>query len=178
LKDEAGAVMHAAMKLLASAFAIAVACVASGCAHTVNMTSEPAGAEVYLNGQKLGTTPFAYEEKSAGSGKVELVAKQGGKEKKVSVDRNQLAMNPILAGAGAGAGACLAINAVGCLGWFVIGFFAAPVNLVGCLALPAGAGVGWFMFGNQMPDTVKIEMTDAAPAASASPGAPPPSAAY
>jgi hypothetical protein len=172
--------MQASMKLLASLFALAFACVAAGCSHTVNMTSEPAGAEVYLDGTKIGTTPFAYEEKSGSPGQVELVAKQGGKEKKVTVPRSTISPMGIGVGAGGGAAACVALNLAGCALGFIpyVGFVSWTLNCAGCLMLPAGAGAGWYFMGNTMPDAVKIEMKDAEPAAAASPGAPPPSAAY
>lgn len=132
-----------------------------GCAHTANFTSEPKGVDVYIEGKKVGTTPFAYEEKSAGQGPVAIVAKQGGREKKINVPRSQIAVMPIAAGAGAGAAACVTLNAVSCLASFVIGPFAWPIGIVGCLALPGGAGVGWYLYGSQMPDVVTIDMKDA-----------------
>jgi hypothetical protein len=112
-----------------------------------------------MDGKKLGTTPFTYNETTTQAGKVELVAKQAGKERKFSVDRNQVDVMPIVAGAGIGVGACLALNAVG----FVAGFlcpFALGLNVAGCLALPGGPVLGWYAFGNHMPDTVAVKMDE------------------
>ena len=170
--------MHCLSKLFFVATALAVAVAGTGCAHSVNFTSEPAGAEVYLDGQKIGTAPFTYEEKSGMYGsKAELVAKQGGKEKKMTLTRDKPAIMPIVAGAGIGTGACLAASC----GITVVGFIV-PFCFFGYLPalvlMPAGAVGGWYLFGNQLPDTVAIDMKDAVPAGSADKGAPPPAAAY
>jgi PEGA domain len=160
------------------AMALAVTFLSVGCSHTVNFKSEPPGAEVYIDGQKVGTTPFAYEEKTAGSGQVEVIAKQGGKEKKTTVLRNNLAAMPVAAGAGAGAGACVVLSC----GSIVLGFITYGLCWVGTLPalllIPAGAAGGWFLYGNQMPDTVTIDMKDATPSGAPAAGVPPPSAAY
>jgi hypothetical protein len=148
-----------------------------GCSHAVNITSTPPGADIYVDKKKVGTTPTTYTEETGSSGQVEIVAKANGKEKKVTVAKDKFAPLPIGAGAGAGAGACLVIGGAS---WVValvsvvagtvfppclLGALCPWLSPVGCLAIPAGAGVGWFMFGNQMPDTVNIDMADAGAAA-------------
>ncbi len=141
----------------------------SGCAHKVAITSVPSGADVYVAGAKVGTTPMTYEEKGQGPGATELVLKHSGKEKKVLVERSKLDAGAIGAGAGIGAGACLGLTCVAsvlsvgsavtgvpfCLPCVPLGFCG------GLLFIPAGAAGAWYLFGSTMPDTVAIDMNKA-----------------
>lgn len=66
-------------------FAIA----ATGCSHVVTIDSDPPGADIYVNGQKVGNAPVQYTEKTGwdktyqiearkpGYGKSELTVQQG-----------------------------------------------------------------------------------------------------
>lgn len=66
-------------------FAIA----ATGCSHVVTIDSDPPGADIYVNGQKVGNAPVSYTEKTGwdktyqiearkpGYGKSELTVQQG-----------------------------------------------------------------------------------------------------
>jgi hypothetical protein len=151
--------------------------VSAGCTHAVSITSTPPGADIYIDNKKVGTTPMTYTEETAGSGQVMVTAKANGKEKKVTVPRNNLAMMPLLAGAGAGAGGCLVFGAASgvCGALTGVGLFGL---CVAPLFIPAGAGAAWFLYGNQMPDTVAIDMKDAVPSTEVPAGAAHPSASY
>ena len=61
-------------RLLCLILAISV----TGCASTTVINSTPNGAQVYLNGEKTGTTPYAYTDKKiVGSTNTVLLKKEG-----------------------------------------------------------------------------------------------------
>lgn len=138
-----------------------------GCAHSVQINSDPPGAEVFVRGQAIGTTPVAWQDETGEQGQVEIVLKRGGEEKTVIIQKNQLAWEPIGAGAAAGAGACLGL---GCLGGGAISmlgsvfplacFLGIPLGIVQLVALAAGPGVAWWLYGNKGPEAVTVDLTN------------------
>lgn len=67
--------MKSAITLKAGSIFLAVLILFSSCSSTTMIQSEPSGAKVYLNGEPVGTTPYAYSDtKIVGSvNSVELV---------------------------------------------------------------------------------------------------------
>ncbi|MCP4500235.1 MAG: PEGA domain-containing protein [Deltaproteobacteria bacterium] len=51
------------------------------CSHVVTIDSEPPGATIYVNGEKLGTAPVSYTEKTGWDKSYEISAKKKGYSK-------------------------------------------------------------------------------------------------
>ncbi len=62
----------------------------SGCSSTTLINSEPSGAEVYLNGEKVGETPYTYTDtKIVGSTTTVLLRKTGYQDFSSAFSRNE-----------------------------------------------------------------------------------------
>ena len=59
-----------------------------GCSHTGTIHSEPAGAEIFVDGESKGHSPVTFEEKSSGGGTVQVKAKLNGQEVTKAVERS------------------------------------------------------------------------------------------
>lgn len=149
-----------------------------GCTHVVNIKSEPPGAEIFVNGQSVGKAPVAYTETSSGGGTVEIKAKLNGQEAVQQVPKDQINWGAVAgAGGGGGAAACVALNAVGCVGTAILIPFAFLANCAGFAALVGGPLVAYFAAGQQMKDDITITIPKAgtpAGATTAPPATPPP----
>lgn len=95
-----------------------------GCAHAVRIESSP-GAEIFVNGKSVGTSPAIYSE-TTGSSDTQVSARLHGREKTVNVQRTNVDMAPIGAGAGIGAATC----GTGLAVTVVAGFIFLPCALV------------------------------------------------
>lgn len=72
-------------KLLCLILAISV----TGCASTTVINSTPNGAQLYLNGEKTGTTPYTYtDQKIIGSTNTVLLKKEGYQDFLAAFSRN------------------------------------------------------------------------------------------
>jgi hypothetical protein len=84
--------------------ALVVLCaLSSGCAHQVMVKSEPPGASVYVDDQKVGVTPVAIEEKTGPSGLMTIEVQHGDRAQRLAYKRAGFAVQPIVVGAVAGA---------------------------------------------------------------------------
>ena len=73
-------------KLVCIALAISV----SACASTTIINSDPSGARVYLNGEKVGTTPYTHTDtKIVGSTNTVLLKKEGYQDFSALFSRNE-----------------------------------------------------------------------------------------
>lgn len=73
-------------KLVCIALAISV----SACASTTIINSDPSGAKVYLNGEKVGTTPYTHTDtKIVGSTNTVLLKKEGYQDFSALFSRNE-----------------------------------------------------------------------------------------
>lgn len=122
----------------------------SACSHTVTIDSDPSGAEVRVNGEKIGTTPATYTE-TTGWDKAYTIelTKPGYKPVKKEVRQTEWNL-PILAGMGIAAGCLLVTTFIGVI-----------------LPLPA------LLFSRQLPDRITIPMERGGGAAADPGGAPP-----
>ena len=69
---------------------MAVIMVAVGCSSTTQIESRPSGATVYINGEKMGTTPYAYNDtKIIGSATTLLLRKNGYEDFNVLLKRDE-----------------------------------------------------------------------------------------
>ena len=156
-----------ASSFLSLAF-VSVGFLSVGCTHTVNIRSEPAGAEIFVDGVSKGKSPVTFEETSSGGGEVEIMARLNGQETREKIKKDQINWSAVGgAGGGGGGAACLALNAAGCHGWFIVGPFAVPLN---CLGWAVGVGVPigvYFAAGQQMKDDIVVRMPSTAGAAAA-----------
>lgn len=138
--------MRALIALLAS-----VSVLTAGCSHTVTIDSDPTGAEVRINGEKIGTTPVTYTEQTGWDKAYQLeVTKPGYKPVKKEIRQTEWNMM-VLGGSAA---------AVICLIWVF------PINLLGAAGL---------IFSRQLPDRIVVPMERGGGGPSADPGAAPPS---
>lgn len=141
----------------------------------MNIRSEPAGAEIFVDGVSQGKSPVAYEEKSSGGGEVEITARLNGQEGREKVKKDQINWTALGGvGFGTGAGACLALNAAGSCGFLFVGPLALPLNCLGWAAM-LGVPLGVYFGGaQQMKEDIVIRMpSGTAPAAPAAPVAAP-----
>lgn len=75
------------MKQLALAVAVAGLV---GCASTTVINSEPSGAALYLNGEKVGVTPYIHSDtKIIGSTNVVMLKKEGYQDFNAAFSRNE-----------------------------------------------------------------------------------------
>ena len=71
-------------------FCITLAISVSACASTTVVNSEPSGATVYLNGEKVGTTPYTHTDtKIVGSTNRVLLKKEGYQDFSTVFSRNE-----------------------------------------------------------------------------------------
>ena len=71
-------------------FCITLAISVSACASTTVVNSEPSGATVYLNGEKVGTTPYTHTDtKIVGSTNTVLLKKEGYQDFSTVFSRNE-----------------------------------------------------------------------------------------
>jgi hypothetical protein len=75
------------------------------CAHTARVESDPPGAEVYVNGEKVGVTPVAIEDPAGWSKEYELSIRKEGYEIQQATLVQDVWNPPMLAAAGI-CGAC------------------------------------------------------------------------
>jgi len=69
---------------------IALALTITGCASTTVINSEPNGATVYLNGEKVGTTPYTHTDtKIVGSTNTVQLKKDGYQDLTATFSRNE-----------------------------------------------------------------------------------------
>jgi hypothetical protein len=62
----------------------------SACASTTVINSEPSGATIYLNGEKVGVTPYTYTDtKIVGSTNTVLLKKDGYQDVTTAFSRNE-----------------------------------------------------------------------------------------
>lgn len=160
------------MRLLA----LAVFALSSACTHTTEIRSDPPGAEVLVDGARVGVTPMQYED-PPGSARIHEVEVRGAAgTQRFAMKKEGWSIPTIATGAAIGCGSLLAIGAasLGCLfasalgagvtgglslcllplgvvGWFV----AIGGNVVNLLAVPAVA----FLLGRTTPDVVLVDFT-------------------
>ncbi len=78
---------------------------AVGCAHQAVVASDPPGAEVYVNGEKVGVTPVSIEDAPGWSREYEITLRKEGYEPKQVTLEQDVWNTPALAAAGL-CGAC------------------------------------------------------------------------
>lgn len=117
------------------ALTAALGLVVSACSHVVTIDSEPPGATIYVNGQKQGTAPVQYTEKTGWNNTYRIEAKKRGYSK-TERTVEQTEWNSTVLGVSSATA--------------VIGFF-----LVGPLSLAALVGIA---FAKQMPDQITVEL--------------------
>jgi hypothetical protein len=134
---------------------VALSSLASGCAHTVRIDSAP-GADIYVNGQHVGTAPVMYNETTGLKEEVRVTARKGNVENTIVVSKSNTDTNALLAGTGAGVGACCGIMTAAS----VLAVVLTPCAVVGALALPAIASgaLSGFVYGNKLPDNVTVPL--------------------
>jgi hypothetical protein len=168
--------MKSALGALVAVFLV----VTTGCAHAVQIKTTPPGAEISVDGQKVGTSPATFQHSSSGAGTITVKATYQGKEVTKQVPKDQLAWDAIGAGAGIGVAGCCALSAAATVAGFFVGIFATPITCLACGSLVAGPAVAFVMYGNRPQDQINLDLTKElgpdAPVASdpSAPPAPPP----
>lgn len=77
-------------RLTNTVLAAALGFVLSGCAGTTLITSDPPGASLYLNGEKVGVTPYTHtDRKIIGSTNLVTLKKEGYVDLNTSFSRNE-----------------------------------------------------------------------------------------
>lgn len=141
--------MRSAIAIL-SAFVTFV--VSTGCAHSVVIDSDPSGAEIKVNGEKLGVGPVTYNETTGWEKIYDIEASKPG-YKAVRKQIKQTEWNvPVTAATGIGSFIC---------------FYT--------LGLPAVIGL---LFARQLPDRVVVPLDKGAGAVDPGMAAPPSSYGY
>lgn len=134
-----------------------------GCTHTVNIKSQPDGADISVNGSSVGKSPVSYTESAAGPGDVEIKATLNGKEVVKKVPRDEVNWPLLIL---PGVGTCLTLNMMGFGLNLVTGVFGIPLQCLGCTALVAMPAAQWFLASHTMKEQIVVEFpagTAAAP---------------
>lgn len=167
-----------ALRMLAAVLACALG--SAACTHTMEVRSEPPGAEVIFDGEPVGTTPLVLERTSSHADMHTLVVRYEGEEARLAVLEEGWAAEPIvlsvvaalgLGGFGFGVGvvgyvgillfaisnasdpAVLAAGILGSLGLFFVG------ALLGSVA-PHLPFIGAGEFARVGPDEVLVDFTN------------------
>lgn len=151
------------MRLLLALPVLALALTNLACAHAVRIESTP-GAEIFVNGQSVGASPATYHETTGLSDKVTITAKLRGREKSVELQRSDVDLAPVGAGAAVGAAGCMAASAATLVSAFVFTpciLVTGPMAWASLLSAPLA---GWIWFGHKLPDTVRVELDQGPPA--------------
>lgn len=131
--------------------ALALTLLASGCAHTIEVQSEPPGAQVLVEDEPVCVTPCAIEEQSGSNGvtRVEVQSEETGEAVRFDLLREGWTYWPVAAGVGLGALAIAISVATGAAA--VVTYTATSFFLVagGVLILPTvgAAGLGLLLVG-------------------------------
>jgi hypothetical protein len=139
---------------------LAITALNLACAHAVRIESEP-GADILVNGQRIGQSPATYTETTGTPEQVRITAKKGEREKTIVVQKNNVDVAPIGAGAAIGVGACLAGGVVTLVAAFVAPPCAFVTGPASWGALASGPLAGWYYFSHKMPDSVRVDLDDA-----------------
>jgi hypothetical protein len=114
------------MRRLLAAALVAVLVVTTACNHSVVIDSDPTGAEIKVNGEKIGTAPVTYNEQTGWEKIYDVEASKGGfKPVKKQVKQDQWNVPIVIA----------SIGGFVLLWWTVIGL-ASPVGLLWSRQLP------------------------------------------
>ena len=129
---------------------------ATGCSHTVIIDSDPSGAEIKVNGEKVGTAPVSYNETTGWEKMYDVEASKPG----FKSTRRQMRQTEWHVPMSAATGICTGVWVLGTLG---AGLFL-PIPVVGVL------------WARQLPDRVVVPL-DKGPG-SIDPGAAAPPSSY
>lgn len=145
--------MRRAISVLSAFTFLLVSSLNVGCAHSVIIDSDPTGAEIKVNGEKVGTAPVTYNETTGWEKVYDVEAsKPGFKTTRKQVKQTEWNV-PVTAATGIGSFACI----------YFLGF-------------PAILGILW---AKQLPDRVVVSMDRGVPGAvDPSMAAPPSSYGY
>lgn len=119
----------------------------SGCAHHTMITTSSPGAEVYVEGERVGTTPLEYTSQTSHQGEVFMDVRQDGVSRRFAVERDQVDGLALTAALGGG----VAIFGTGVVGLVASSFLTlagvavVPVNVEAGLLFLAGSLVGIFV---------------------------------
>lgn len=152
------------MRLLLALPVLAIALSNLACAHAVRIESAP-GAEIFVNGQRIGTAPATYQETTGSADTVRITARLPGRENTVEVRRSDIDLAPIGASAAAGAAGCMAASVATLASALVFYPCAVAVAPLACGSLVTAPVIGWMWFGHRLPDTVRVELDHRVPAA-------------
>ena len=91
-------IQHVITAITATVFLIA----ATGCSHIVTIDSDPPGAEISVNGQKIGNAPVQYTEKTGWDKAYQLEARKSGyKTAKTTIQQSDFNTSVIIGVVGA-----------------------------------------------------------------------------
>lgn len=141
------------MRRLLALSTIVLLPLAAACGHSVVIDSDPTGAEIKINGEKVGTAPVTYSETTGWEKVYDIEAdKPGYKTTRKQIKQTEWNL-PVTIGA---AGCSLLLGT--------------PATIVGAVPL---VGLFW---ARQLPDKVVVSMEKGGPAGTPTPdGATPPS---
>lgn len=141
------------MRRLLALSTVALLSLTPACGHSVVIDSDPAGAEIKVNGEKVGTAPVTYSETTGWEKVYDIEAEKPG----FKTTRKQVKQTEWNLPVAASAGVCSLL-------------LGTPFTVVGALPL---IGLLW---ARQLPDRVTVSMDRGGAAAPATPdGATPPS---
>lgn len=153
--------------------ALVLAC--SGCAHSMQIRSDPPGAEVFVDGEKIGTTPMTWQEPVGDEGAYDVEVRRGSQSERFTVAKTGWSVETAALVGGACIGGSFAAGVVGGILWVAslalglptcgaslvlapVGFAAVLVGALGFWPAVAATGIVTWLYGRVGPDVVYVDL--------------------
>lgn len=128
----------------------AVALFPVGCAHTLEVRSDPPGADVYVDGERLGQTPLVVERETGKEDVSTLSVRSRGREARFAVAQSGWSPEALVAGIAAGVATGLLGGLVAGTGYVALAGVLIASPALGAATLPLFLGAVGLFYGGAL----------------------------